>query len=152
MPVVPATAVTEAAATTTAPKVVKPKATKPKAEPKTEVKTEAVTVPKKAGKVAKAEADHKAAAPKAAALKAKAAKVEDKPVKVTVRMRGLKALLAGEMTASEVQAAIELSHSLKITLDKEVEAGTLTIVPPKGDITVAKYKLTAAGKKIAEKL
>lgn len=146
MPVVPAAvtaAVTEPAA---APKVTKPKVTKPKAEPKAaEPKAEATTVPKKTSKAVPA-----AAAPKA--VKAPKAKAEDKPVKMTVRMRGLKALLAGEMTASEVQVAIELSHSLKLTLDKEVEAGVLTIVPPKGDITVAQYKLTAAGKKVAEKL
>lgn len=151
MPVVPVTAVTAVteAAAATAPKATKPKAApKPKAEPKVaEPKAEATTVPKKATKVApKAEA-----APKVAP-KAKAAKAESKPVKVTVRMRGLKALLTGEMTASEVQVAIGLSHSLKITLDEEVENGHLAIVPPKGDITVAKYKLTAAGKKIAEKL
>lgn len=150
MPVVPATVVTTDAA---APKVVKPKAAPkpkavaPKVEAKVEPKAEAVTVPKKATKAPKAEV----AAVKAPKAKAAAPK-EDKPVKVTVRMRGLKALLTGEMTAAEVQEAIGLSHSLKLTLDKEVTAGTLVIVPPKGDITVAKYKLTAAGKKIAEKL
>jgi hypothetical protein len=67
----------------------------------------------------------------------------------SVRVRALKALKSGDMTASEVRDKIGLGHNLKPTLDQEVERGHLTSVEDTDKHSLV-YKLTAAGKKALE--
>ena len=65
----------------------------------------------------------------------------------TVRVRAFKALVPKDLTAAQVQEAIGLSHSLKPTLDEEVERGHLAYTPNAEAGGRAVYHITAKGKK-----
>ncbi len=78
-------------------------------------------------------------------------KVVKKEKRVTVRVRALKVLQRKDMTAAQVQEAIELKHGLKPTLDQEVERKHLKLSAPDNESGIATYHLTAAGKEALKK-
>jgi len=74
-----------------------------------------------------------------------------KSSRVTVKIKALQALAKGRpLSAAQVKEAIKLGHSLKPTLDKEVQNGNLKYAPNQGEggRDVAYYEISAAGKKL----